>query len=266
MLILNHVHHSARYGYLYVDTPKVACSTIKHTLECAERGGQSLPSDTDDGAPGRYGYSNMLLGIHDRQKSRLMHPRDPDQLPRLRESGCFVFCFVRNPYTRVLSAYLDKIAKSAERRALFREVLGKPGDELMSFLEFLELVERQLPEAMDPHWRPQHVHLHGGRLTYDYIGSLEQFQQDFVRVLASVSPALMKYAVTVDEHRTNASALVRFYYADTRAVELVARIYKQDFEMFGYPTNIALSAEPPHVHGPMPYRYPPRPGSADFAD
>ena len=44
-------------------------------------------------------------------------------------------------------------------------------------MEFLELVDRQAPEAMDPHWRPQHVHLLDGRLTYNFLGSFERFQQ-----------------------------------------------------------------------------------------
>ena len=49
MLLFNHIHHSPHYGYVYVDTPKVACSTIKHALQCAECGEPSL-SDNEDGS------------------------------------------------------------------------------------------------------------------------------------------------------------------------------------------------------------------------
>jgi hypothetical protein len=249
MLLLNHIHHSPRYGYVYVDTPKVACSTIKHTLQCAERGEASLSINGDGSAPGQYGYSEFLLRIHDRCKSLLEYPRDLDQLERILKSSCFVFCFVRNPFTRVLSAYLDKILGPAERRALFLEKLGIPGTENLGFVEFLGLVQRQMPEAMDPHWRPQHVHLHV--LAYNFIGSFERFQQDFHTVLTTIDPTLQKYAVRVDEHGTNASsmALVGYHYADTRAVDLVSRIYERDFALFGYPAEIERSGSPPNAGG-----------------
>ncbi len=248
MLFLNHVHHSPRYGYVYVDTPKAACSTIKHTLQCAERGEPSLYDNRDGSAPWQYGYSKFLLQIHDRRKSLLECPQDRDQLERILKSSRFMFCFVRNPFTRVLSAYLDKIRGPVERRALFLEMLGVPETNNLSFVEFLELVQRQIPEAIDPHWRPQYVHLHGV-LTYNFIGSFERFQQDFHTVLMAIDPALLNCVVRVDEHRTNASslALVRHHYADTRAVDLVSRIYEQDFALFGYSTEIVRSGSPPNA-------------------
>ena len=176
-----------------------------------------------------------------------MCPQDRDQLEKFLKASRLVFCFVRNPFTRALSAYLDKILGPAERRALFLEKLGMPGTNNLSFVEFLELVQRQMPEAMDPHWRPQHVHLHRV-LAYDFIGSFERFQQDLHTVLTAVDPALLNYVVRVDEHRTDASsmALVRRHFADTRAVDLVSQIYERDFALFGYPTEIARSGSPPN--------------------
>src|ERR1700722_16343751 len=113
MLLLGHVHYSSRYRYLYVDTPKVACSTIKYTLQCAELGQQATTRTNP--IPARYGYSSSLLDIHDRRKSPLRWPGDAYELQEFVRTSRFAFCFVRNPFSRTLSAYLDKIAGDAER-------------------------------------------------------------------------------------------------------------------------------------------------------
>jgi hypothetical protein len=225
----------------------VACSTIKFTLQCAERGGEPVSSN-GFGVTGRYGYSDFLLRVHDRSESLLQYPRDDDQLDAFQDISRYVFGFVRNPFSRVLSAYIDKIERNAERRALFLANLGKPtskSNENVCFVEFLELVRQQTPETMDPHWRPQYAHL-SGRLNFNFLGVFERFEDDFRTVLTSIDP-MLQCATKVQEHGTNASSLslLERYYADSMAVRLVSEIYQQDFNLFDYPNEVKLAAEPP---------------------
>ncbi|MBD0335929.1 MAG: sulfotransferase family 2 domain-containing protein [Cyanobacteria bacterium Co-bin13] len=92
------IHISLKHRYLYVDTPKVGCSTIKLTLQRLELEDEQFARDDFE-------------DIHLRKFSPLLMPIQVGPLDAfLSRSDIFKFCFVRNPYTRVLSCYLDKIA------------------------------------------------------------------------------------------------------------------------------------------------------------
>jgi len=244
-VFFGHVQYSPKYRYIYVDTPKVACSTIKHSLQRAEREG-AVPG-TKPGAPQQYGYSDFLLRIHDRRESPLLFPKDRQELARFAAWSRFDFCFVRNPFSRVLSAYIDKVERHAERRALFQaQLLGGMEDpgRTLSFIEFLELVRRQDPKAMDPHWRPQHIHISCG-IRYDFIGFFENFEKDFNTALSRIDPELLQHRANIFEHRTDASKILAKYYEGNAAARLVREMYAKDFEIFGYDDDVRRAAEPP---------------------
>jgi hypothetical protein len=240
-----HVQYSPKYRYIYVDTPKVACSTIKHSLQRAE--GEGAYPGARPGAPHQYGYSESLMRIHDRRESPLLFPKDRHELARFAAWSRFAFCFVRNPFSRILSAYIDKIERHAERRALFQtQLLGEMEDpgRTLSFFEFLELVRRQDPKAMDPHWRPQHVHISCG-VRYDFVGFFENFEEDFKTALLRIDSALLQHRVSIFEHRTGASKMLARYYEGNATARLVREIYAKDFESFGYDDDIRRAPEPP---------------------
>ena len=91
-----HIHISTQNSYIYFEVPKVACSTTKLALQKleAKTAGLSAPSE------------EMSI-IHNKKQSLLLSPSDIG-LDRfcemLNDSSVFKFSFVRNPYTRVLSA------------------------------------------------------------------------------------------------------------------------------------------------------------------
>jgi hypothetical protein len=234
-VLLAHVHSSPKYGYLYVDTPKAGCSTIKYTLQCAERGQRyTVPANQGSSA---FGYSEFLLDVHDRRKYMLVAPSDPGALRVMLSSSRFKFCFVRNPYTRILSAYIDKIERNEERRVLF---LTEFQDRLretaspISFVDFLQLIRAQAPVDTNPHWRPQHLQTMSGLIDYDVIGRFENFRRDFEAVLRVIDDAAIGFFDSVNEHRTQASERLAYYYSDPMAIKLVADIYGRDFAVFGY--------------------------------
>lgn len=234
---LENVHYSDQYRYTYVDTPKTGCSTIKRTLNDAE-----VPWLEKATHGNQFGYSGELISVHDRSITPLRKPVDLVQLSSFIENSFVVFAFVRNPFTRVLSAYLDKIAHP-ERRKLFLKDADQDG-EPPSFLEFLHVVLTQTPNEMDPHWRPQVHHGGFGRIKYTSIGAFENFNADLASILETIKSGLSHYIVPMREHRTSAQyEFIQRYNAE--AIDIVRHIYQEDFQTFGYSMDINLASERP---------------------
>ena len=141
------------------------------------------------------------------------------------------FTLVRNPYTRTLSAYLDKVARNkVVPQRLARATRGQPP----SFLDFcLYLEDGGLNDAV--HWSPQTSQLVLPVASLDKICKLERFDEDMQYVLAHIGGErfqefqLGKY----DTHRTDSDQKRREYYCD-RSREIVARLMADDFRLLGY--------------------------------
>ena len=189
-----------------------------------------------------YGYTKFLMDIHDRSQSSLKWPSDRGELISFVGRSRLTFCFVRNPYTRVLSAYLDKFGANLERRILFMKELGiedpGPSPEI-SFAEFLELAAKQEAGAMNAHWRPQSYHLIDDDIRYDMIGRFETFSRDFTDILARIDVEISKFFVAADEHKTGVEASFAKHYSDPLCGRLVRQMYAEDFERFGYSEDLA---------------------------
>ena len=223
---------SLKYRYIYVETPKVACSSVKLTLQRAElKDPRFLHSEFED--------------IHRRDCSPLLKPTQIGSFKAALASGRFYrFCFVRNPFTRLLSCYLDKICRPAPIRKSLLEKLGRPDDppnSPMTFEEFVNVIRGQSAAAMDPHWAPQtHLLLHG-RMRYDFVGKFETFDRDMSAVLRRLAIS-DEYYVHERRNETRAETrLSRFYNAETMAA--VREIFAADFAAFGY--DDGLPGEPP---------------------
>lgn len=211
-------HLSNRHKYLYVETPKVACTAIKHRLQTAEI----------DGALVFRNYGDE----HFPELSPLMTPLDsPDLfLQALQADDWFRFTFVRNPFTRVLSCYLDKIvASEPERRRLLPE-LGLDPSVTPTFKTFLRAIAEQKEDARDAHWAPQAWLTQPDAVSYHFIGRLEQFETDFRYVCERLAIPTNIAAV---RHSTDAGDKLAAYYGP-KEIRLAQLIYAEDFLRFGY--------------------------------
>ena len=206
---------SRHLDYIYVQNWKCGSSTIRSTLWAAEHslGLASQPGDPHEPSP----HSPFIA--------------DPRKWERVDEN--FVFTIARNPYVRVLSAYLDKVVNRDRR--VWEPFAARHGlfDETLSFLDFLKIVAGTSEGQMDPHWRPQTFNLAPSIIPYDFIGSLENFEDDFTQILHRIFPDRATPIRDYKRHQTDAaSKLAQFY--GPEEVRLVQAIYHQDFMQLGY--------------------------------
>lgn len=149
-----------------------------------------------------------------------------------RFADLFKFVFVRNPYTRTLSAYLDKIAQGKRKPA---GLAAGPGT-VPAFADFCRyLSEGGLHE--NGHWAPQDDLLLIPVDHFDFIGKLENFDNDFDYVLGRIhgnGADGRRHEVRVSRaNQTNANRRMREYYT-AQTAETVARLFEADFKAFGY--------------------------------
>lgn len=229
---INYITHiSDHHRVVYVETPKAGCTTIKRALQIIESGGEA----------------GLAKNVHDRDSSPLKTPQTSRFGPQeiYTSPEMFRFCFVRNPYARVVSAYLDKFVtnKWEARRRLPK--LGFAPDAEISLLQFLQAIAERRPEQMDIHWMPQTVLLQPDKVRYDTIGRLENFDADFSAIMRRMAPTFLQtYGVfNHSPHRTGAAErLAELVGPEEEA--LIRRIYADDFAVFGYDPAPPFEATP----------------------
>lgn len=199
----------------FVSNPKAGCSSIKGSLWLAEA------PETYDGAPHA--------------------PNAPfkvtlDDLIADRENLCgsSFFTVVRNPYVRILSAYLEKIQDRNDQnvRLQFLARYGLSNDRDVSFEDFLDIIATDSPDQVDPHFASQHINTLSSVITPAFVGHLERFDR-VAEFLSAFGIALRRHA----PHATGAHDRVSQFFTRT-TLSSVEKLYEQDFELFGYERDI----------------------------
>ena len=215
---------------LFCPIPKVACSNWKITLRHAE--GQR---DSDETI------------AHDRDRNGLTYLY---KLKRIHRAAWLIrpdvtrAVFVRNPWTRVLSAYRSKLeglrpsqVSDSPRRRYLKTVLShlRKDDAPISFDEFIGYLEATPPEQMNEHWQPQSQIAGLGYVRYDFIGQFEQLERDVENIVARCGlPQFYCGEIkTVPPTHSSRSEQIRHYYTP-ELIERVGRIYAEDVRQLGY--------------------------------
>lgn len=217
-LPLSFIAASRQLPYIYVNNFKCGCSTIRRTLWASE-----------------HALGVATAPLHPHAETQLL-PFVNDLRRWEHVDSQFVFTFVRNPYVRVLSAFLDKIARReppvwgpfSKRHNL--------GEREISFLEFLRLIASESPETMDIHWRPQRLIIGTDIVPYNFVGAMETFAAD----LAEVTHTLFGPKATIETflpHRTQAFERLQQYYG-TEERAIVVDLFGQDFAALGYAIDL----------------------------
>ncbi|WP_170067182.1 sulfotransferase family protein [Roseovarius confluentis] len=208
------LHVCRRLGLVYVNNPKVACSTIKLTLQRTEL-------DAPDYEPVR--------SVHAHAESPLLTWPEIEGEEDEALEGRFIFSFVRHPLERLRSAYLNKI-KLRQKRGRFRVQAGFDANEVPDFESFVRAVCAQRPPEQNPHWRLQVFNLSLGRIDYHFIGRLERFATDWADLSAQTGlPAQASFA-----GKSSAKPEKEDLHLSSDALAIVRKAYALDFETLGY--------------------------------
>jgi hypothetical protein len=240
---------SHEYKAIFVHIPRAGGSSIEKVLGIYGRRNDGENSPCHD----------LLFGIsHGVQMQHLTIHEIRDRMDRRAFEGYFKFAFVRNPYDRILSAYLwSEDAKCMNLRELLFDVFAPGKSRAMelyrarhqeygfrghrrrlTFREFLlEVVrpnrEKPLETDLDRHFRSQYEFLHdpndpNGTLLVDFVGRYEKLGEDFRKVGDVLG-------LTAELSRVNATrhGPYREYY-DEETRNLVREMYRSDLETLGY--------------------------------
>ena len=212
---LSNILHSREHKLTFISNPKVACSTIKNSL-----------------------LGGFAGNVHKEADEKLKLPNDIDHE---------FFCLTRNPYSRALSCFKNKIGPSKEKNpnAVWHPFCNRFGfDRTMqpSFEDFLKaLLEDNDPLSMDMHYRPQHLNLHHNDIEPSFIGRIENF--------ADVEDYLLDKRITIisrNKHKTGSSETYRDEIPEIEA-KLIEKFYEKDFDLYGYKKDLKDNFIPPTV-------------------
>jgi hypothetical protein len=215
----------AEKKYVYFRIPKAANSFIFANLIFLEKGVRLSLSEADK-------QKNKGISLSSLSASEI----------ETIMSDYYKFTFVRNPYTRVLSAYLDKIARKKKQSQIVYSALNKSPESIISFEEFLDFLTSRECLYSDPHWIPQSDLIPFANCELNHIGRLENIEEDLcvvTRYLFGTSD-IIPLAIS---HATGANAAATDL-LNLNNVKLIYSIYNRDFERFGY--DVDPKASPNH--------------------
>ncbi|MFW8594139.1 sulfotransferase family protein [Cribrihabitans neustonicus] len=233
---------------LYRVVPKCACSTIGQILYYSDHG-RFFGGDIHDSTEGLHKWA-----------------QEASQGPITRaaeEGSTYAFTCVRNPYTRILSSFFDKICGIQRNGRRYRgnlvpqlayqygvEAGGEDGkqdfDQIASFRRFLlfarDTIRWRRPMEPDIHWSAVSGHVstfiqNGGR--YDKIFWTEEFAAGMQGVLDAIeTPHAVDLASIPRFNESEGHGPKRAHpvedYFDDLSMHLVYEIYKRDFALFKY--------------------------------
>jgi hypothetical protein len=222
---------------IYFLIPKAANTRIRATLGevSGRRSFSLLPSRWN-----RVGYPRHPRTISVRAFHQLA--TDPRTLR---------FTFVRNPYDRLVSCWSNKfLGKPLVKKKMFTEgefsierylkakkeidaPLPEGADQTLSFPDFVTYATAIARRGVDYHMQTQSDLMRIQGLPLDYIGKVENFSTDIVRVLDHINASdELRKQVTVPLNKSDRSRAAEYYTPEL--AERVFRAYEEDFNLLGY--------------------------------
>jgi hypothetical protein len=173
-------------------------------------------------------------------KRRMLRPQlmSAADVRALTGPDTFRFTIVRNPFTRVLSAYLSKILlqKNSMRLRRFARMMDTDPATPPDFTKFCRFLANG-GVWRDAHWAPQWALMLLPAEMYHHIGRVETLDDDLALVASRIWGADAIAPAPRLGMQTNSGDALVTYYTD-EAHDIVARLYSEDFRRFGYGTYL----------------------------
>lgn len=239
---------SDRHRFVWVQVPKVA-STTMHARLVGWRG-------ADDGAEpiaaSKRRPSRRQLRRADLREA-VLDARGLEELVAERPDH-FYFCFVRNPYARLLSAYANKLTRYAlafrpgvyYASKVYQHATGWPTraaslrglDFLRRHIPFEEFAEGLQREGLwfDGHFFKQADIVRPDLVPYRHVGKLETFQEDVAAIQQELGVVSTDVVRSEKRSTLNASGAGQTHESvyTPRVSRIVSELYREDFESFDY--------------------------------
>ena len=232
----NFIYNEDR-GFIFGYVPKVACTNWKSLLR--------YMAGHEDWLDNKMAHDKVNGGL------RYLDLQGSD-VDRLADPSIMKLTMVRDPYSRALSGYLNKVEKrlpvspiedgedhfikvTRDIDEYRKSILGEDRYPETSFEVFLLwLRDSGSWFTNDEHWAPQVTLLRQPEVKFDIIGRFENIENDAPRMLAAMEcDQPFPTQKDVKFAPTNANEKLNRYYTEGLR-ELVQTIYADDFATFGY--------------------------------
>lgn len=233
---------------VYRVVPKCACSSIGQIMYFSDHG-RFFDGDIHDSTEGLHKWAQ--------------DESQPKIEANVKAHRSYAFTCVRNPYTRILSSFFDKICGIQRNGKRYRGKMvpmlvqkygvevGAPEtgfdfDQIASFRRFLlfarDTIRWKKPMEPDIHWSAMSGHVstfivNGGR--YDQILFTERFDEGMQVVLDHIeTPVKVDLAAVPRFNESEGHGPKRAHpvgaYFDDLSMHLMREIYRRDFDLFKY--------------------------------
>lgn len=220
---------SNEYKCIFIHIPKCAGTSIEsvlgHNLHYSGREAQDHRTIRMIEKPifTRYLFQSKenLFEVLRRVKHSLRREGNPQNrltVTRDQYDRYFKFTIIRNPWSRAYSWYQNVLLDELHRQ-------GRPVDKQTPLYEFLKLYAGRGSLRPQVYW----LKSFDGSIHLDYIGRFENLLMDFHKVCSYLK-------ITSNElpHKVKGSGEDYRLHYDEGSKELVASIFREDIEMFGY--------------------------------
>jgi hypothetical protein len=147
----------------------------------------------------------------------------------------FKFAYVRNPYTRLVSAY----------EFMQEGGYGEPDKDIVAVVNSYDNFDDFVLNHLDigyaksvRHFRPQYLFIcdSTNQLLVDFIGKFERIREDYDEIRKKIGRGeeLKKMNVTHKAKKRNLNK----YFQNPAVVKKIKQLYAKDFELFNYSTEI----------------------------
>ncbi|WP_076418349.1 sulfotransferase family 2 domain-containing protein [Colwellia sp. UCD-KL20] len=144
----------------------------------------------------------------------------------------FVFSVVRNPWSRIYSAYqFAKIGKTESMGINQPEKYQIPAFDSFETFLFDWLATKNI-EELDFVFQPQHAFIYDeqGHLLTDFVGKVETLTSD----IKVINKKLGRSITIPHANKTSTGESYKEAYLNQAMIDIVQRIYAKDIELFGY--------------------------------